>query len=280
MGPQRLVIFVKAPRVGEVKTRLAKSIGAQAACAAYRQLVNLLLANLASLREVELRFTPDAALVEVQPWLREGWRARPQGGGDLGERLKHACAEHFAESVERLVIIGSDCPEVSVEDIQEAWRLLHGGNREIADVAVGSTRSPSPQPSPAGRGGDAGSASTTWSVPPDVTRPKILPLPAGEGWGEGERVAQVTDATNLPHSFPKPCDLVLGPATDGGYWLIGLRSPQSSLFDGIHWSTDSVLAETLARAKEARLTVALLRTLSDVDTAEDWECFNRAAPLE
>jgi glycosyltransferase A (GT-A) superfamily protein (DUF2064 family) len=65
-------------------------------------------------------------------------------------------------------------------------------------------------------------------------------------------------------------DLVLGPASDGGYWLIGLRRPQPVLFQNITWSTSTVQAETLARAQRAELRTSLLRKLSDIDTEQDW----------
>jgi rSAM/selenodomain-associated transferase 2/rSAM/selenodomain-associated transferase 1 len=64
-------------------------------------------------------------------------------------------------------------------------------------------------------------------------------------------------------------DLVLGPATDGGYYLLGLRSPEPGLFRSIPWSTDRVLGLTLERARELSLAHALLRPLTDVDRPED-----------
>ena len=64
-------------------------------------------------------------------------------------------------------------------------------------------------------------------------------------------------------------DVVLGPATDGGYYLLGLRRPQPELFIHKTWSTDSVLADTLADAHRLGLRVALLSELRDVDTADD-----------
>lgn len=64
-------------------------------------------------------------------------------------------------------------------------------------------------------------------------------------------------------------DLVLGPAEDGGYTLIGLREPAAELFTGIAWSTASVLAATLERADTLGMTVALLPPEADVDTPED-----------
>jgi uncharacterized protein len=64
-------------------------------------------------------------------------------------------------------------------------------------------------------------------------------------------------------------DLVLGPARDGGYYLMGLKTHIPQLFQGIAWSTDTVLAATQKKAAEAGLKSALLETLSDVDRYED-----------
>lgn len=201
------MVFLKAPRVGTVKTRLAEGIGAAAACEAYRHLVLTLLGKLASLRSVELCFTPADAEAELTSWLREGWGNQPQISGDLGERLHGAFLAHFQSGAERVVIIGADCPEVLPADVAAAWRAL----------------------------GDH--------------------------------------------------DVVLGPATDGGYWLIGLRAPQSQLFTAMPWSTAAVLAETQRRARASGLSIALLRELSDVDNLADWERWKhseagRGGPLE
>jgi rSAM/selenodomain-associated transferase 1 len=68
-------------------------------------------------------------------------------------------------------------------------------------------------------------------------------------------------------------DLVLGPAEDGGYGLIGLRRPTPTLFQAMPWGTESVAGETLARAHRLQLRVALLDVLWDVDTAPDWQRF-------
>jgi rSAM/selenodomain-associated transferase 1 len=187
-----LIVFLKAPRPGQVKTRLAKTIGAEAACAAYRQLVETALGRISPLSGVHLRYAPDDAFTEIQPWLRPGWEAAAQGPGDLGQRLHTAFVETFNQGVERVVIIGSDCPGVTAGDIEVAWAAL----------------------------------------------------------GENE--------------------VVIGPATDGGYWLIGLREPQPALFEDMAWSTKTVFQETFNRCKTAGLSVKLLRELVDVDTEADW----------
>jgi rSAM/selenodomain-associated transferase 1 len=197
MPNERLMVFVKAPRPGEVKTRVAQTTGAERACDVYRQLVATLLKSLSPLREVELRFAPDDAAAEIEPWLRPGWVAVPQGDGDLGARLERAFADAFAAGAERVVIVGSDCPDVKTSDVRTAWREL-----QTHDVAV-------------------------------------------------------------------------GPAMDGGYWLIGLRAPQPELFRGIPWSSELVLGRTLERARALGLKIQLLRILSDIDTEADWNAHVR-----
>ena len=64
-------------------------------------------------------------------------------------------------------------------------------------------------------------------------------------------------------------DVVLGPAADGGYYLIGLSEPQAFLFQNIPWSTEQVLGTTKAIAAKHSLSVALLDTRSDIDRPED-----------
>jgi uncharacterized protein len=80
----------------------------------------------------------------------------------------------------------------------------------------------------------------------------------------------LTTAFEQLHIF----DLVLGPAIDGGYYLIGLRQPFSELLTNIDWGTSQVLSQTLDIAQKLNLSVGYLPTLADVDRPEDlpiWE---------
>ena len=70
-------------------------------------------------------------------------------------------------------------------------------------------------------------------------------------------------------------DLVLGPAEDGGYVLIGCKQVHAELFANIPWGSDRVLARTLEQAEQLELSVTLLATLWDVDRPEDWARFQR-----
>lgn len=93
----------------------------------------------------------------------------------------------------------------------------------------------------------------------------------------GERDAAVivgSDSPDLPLPFVKRAflklkhrDVVLGPASDGGYYLIGLRRPQPGLFGSVSWGTTSVLDETLRQVEALGLACSLLPLWYDVDDA-------------
>ena len=65
--------------------------------------------------------------------------------------------------------------------------------------------------------------------------------------------------------------LVLGPASDGGYYLIGLNRPHTELFDRIDWGTERVLAQTIEAAKARDLPIVFLDRWTDIDGAADLE---------
>lgn len=84
------------------------------------------------------------------------------------------------------------------------------------------------------------------------------------------------DAVTLAQAFQalQEHDLVLGPATDGGYYLIGLRSLMPALFSGVDWGTERVFQQTMAVAESKGVAIATLTPLTDVDRPEDlpiWE---------
>jgi rSAM/selenodomain-associated transferase 1 len=97
------------------------------------------------------------------------------------------------------------------------------------------------------------------------------------------RVAAIgTDCPRLNHglvlkalSALETRDLVLGPATDGGYYLIASRAFHPELFVDIGWGGKNVLDDTLARANRSRLLVELLAPLADVDQPNDVEVLLR-----
>ncbi len=78
-----------------------------------------------------------------------------------------------------------------------------------------------------------------------------------------------TRIINQAFSTLKNNDVVLGPALDGGYYLLGMNNVETPLFVNKEWSTDSVIKKTIADCEQNNLSFALLETLSDIDTEED-----------
>jgi rSAM/selenodomain-associated transferase 1 len=118
-----LAVFLKAPRLGTVKTRLAAEIGERQALRLYRVLVHRTLAEvrMAGL-DATVWFTPTDAATEMRRWLGEGWDLRPQASGDLGMRL--AAAAHAVPPGRGWLAIGADCPRLDAALLQEAAAVV------------------------------------------------------------------------------------------------------------------------------------------------------------
>jgi rSAM/selenodomain-associated transferase 1 len=177
-----------------VKTRLAAEIGAEAALRVYRRLAEHAVAVARALGDeaaVRIHFTPGNGGDAVRAWLGGGAEYLPQADGDLGERMRAAFEAAFAAGFRRVVIIGSDLPDLSTAMLRDAFARL------------------------------------------------------------------------------ETSDAVLGPARDGGYYLLGMREMIGGIFYDVPWSTPQVLDATLARLRAARASVAMLETMADVDEAAD-----------
>jgi hypothetical protein len=193
---RRLLLMLKFPTPGAVKTRLVPALGAARACALHRALAAGTLAEVARFAaagdvavEVRVAGAPDSAAARA--WLGEGVTIRDQGEGDLGARMERAVGTAFAEGAAAVVVIGGDCPGLGAAQLAAAFAAL-------------------------------------------------------------ERHA-----------------VVLGPAADGGYYLIGLRRPVPALFHGIAWGTAEVRAQTLAAARTESIAVGQLDTLHDLYVPDD-----------
>lgn len=118
-----LAVFLRAPRLGTVKTRLAAEIGERQALRLYRVLAHRTLAEvrLADL-EATVWFTPTDAATEMRRWLGEGWDLRPQASGDLGTRL--AAAAHAVPPGRGWLAIGADCPRLDAALLREAATVV------------------------------------------------------------------------------------------------------------------------------------------------------------
>ena len=180
--------MAKSPELGKVKTRLAKSIGDEEALKIYSKLLNY------TFRE------SNCALWETAVHFKRTWdktlntfdfEIKPQSEGELGERMEASFHKEFKDGADRVVMIGADCPEISLGHIERAFGML------------------------------------------------------------------------------KLHDVVIGPASDGGYYLIAMNEVHPEILKDVPWSTDHVFEITKELAQENNLSIGLLETLTDIDTQED-----------
>jgi len=135
---KRLIVFAREPLPGKVKTRLAASLGSQLATRLYENMLQEVLETTRQLSDVEtVAFwaCPEESLTQ----LAERYRcsSRLQSQGDLGERMQAAFELMFADRCDVCCIIGSDAPDLPIEYIVEAYRLLE---MKHADVVFGPSR--------------------------------------------------------------------------------------------------------------------------------------------
>ncbi len=125
MTKELIIVFVKNIKLGKVKTRLAKTIGNQAAFDVYSELVKV-TENAIKNIETDKRIYFSDAIVEAI-W-GNNYKA-VQKGVNLGERMKHAFKKGFDDGYERIVLIGSDLPDISSEHIKNGLNALQ--NNEV-----------------------------------------------------------------------------------------------------------------------------------------------------
>lgn len=189
-----VILFVKLPEKGKVKSRLAQRMDEDLVLRLY---ANMALDTIDMLTRgrfpFRIWFTPSGARDQISEWLGHEHSLVPQTGDGLGDRMEGAFARVFSEGVEHALLIGSDIPGLTTAVIEEAFTAL---------------------------------------------------------------------LTN---------DAVIGPADDGGYYLIGFRkkSFEPGIFHDMVWSTRTVFRETTDKLLGASLKFHVLPELTDVDTVED-----------
>jgi hypothetical protein len=209
-----LILFVKYPEPGRVKTRLAVGVGPEQAAAIYQDLVQVAWSAASTWchhaspstscppasRTLWIYFDPPSRESDMKAWFARyassshlpiTWIAQPEG--DLGERLEYVFHKAFNDGFSAVFAIGTDCPSLTAKGLETASLRL------------------------------------------------------------------------------RLSDAVLGPAADGGYYLIGLTQYHPNAFRKIPWSSPQTLAATLSALRLLKWNVAELPVLHDIDTQADWE---------
>ncbi|MEM9163195.1 MAG: TIGR04282 family arsenosugar biosynthesis glycosyltransferase [Cyanobacteria bacterium P01_F01_bin.4] len=206
----RLILFTRYPEAGKTKTRLIPHLGEEQAACLQRQMTEHIVTEM---QQVSVNCAPSLEVHfaggshdQMATWLGDHLCYLPQASGDLGMRMSQAFSQGFQDGMQRVVMIGADCPNITSNLLAQAFQSLE--------------------------------------------------------------------------SF----DVVLGPALDGGYYLIGLseacRDAYAGLFQGIDWGTSQVFEQTVAIAHRLSLSFTALQPLSDIDRPEDlaiWEKIAKAS---
>ncbi len=128
-----LIIFVRHPELGKVKTRLGKVIGAEKALKVYRLLLEHTHQITLPLNCRKFVYYADQ-VVEHDLWSNPGYTKRQQFGNDLGERMSKAFKELFDQDFKKVLIVGSDCYALQTEVLEEAINFL-----DVKEVVLGPT---------------------------------------------------------------------------------------------------------------------------------------------
>ena len=189
-----LLIFVKNPILGSVKTRLGETIGNRQALEVYLKLLYYTKNNIEKLN-CEKKVCYDKFVDERDIWNNSIFFKQKQTNGSLGNRMKAAFQAEFINNANKVVIIGSDCPEITPDIINQAFLKLDTHNT------------------------------------------------------------------------------VIGPATDGGYYLLGMREFIPEVFENKSWSTSTVKDDTIKDLNYLNKKYYILPFLQDIDTEEDYKRF-------
>lgn len=128
-----LIIFIKNPRRGYVKTRLARTLGADVALQIYHYLLCQTRHAASAVKVRRLLFYSDV-VEPADAWPETDFEKRVQSSGDLGLRMEQAFREAFAEGAQKVGIIGSDCPALTGAVLETAFQQL-----EHSDFVIGPT---------------------------------------------------------------------------------------------------------------------------------------------
>ncbi len=193
---EALIIFVRHPELGKVKTRIAKTMGDENALTIYELLLQQTHAVTVDLPFDKYVYYTDS-IPEQDVWAQDSYHKKKQQGNTLGERMHNAFVEVFSKGYTAVQIIGSDCATLTGAIIQQGFSSLEKN------------------------------------------------------------------------------DMVIGPSTDGGYYLLGMQKPIAQVFTNKLWSTDTVLQQTITDIQQLSLSYSLLPALTDIDTEADWLAYQQ-----
>jgi len=136
MNEQVIIIFLRAPEKGRVKTRLARGVGETLALDLYKKFAEKTLVQAAAAgMELLICFCPADQLLLVKDWLGKDLHYAPQKGDDLGPRMANALSQVFEQGAKKALLVGCDIPDIKRAHFLQAFKLL-----DQADGVLGPSR--------------------------------------------------------------------------------------------------------------------------------------------
>ena len=130
-----LIVFLRFPSKGKVKTRLARTVGNEMATRFYRECAEHLFREVVELPQDIIRniyYTPRSAGKSVEHWVGRGFYYQTQVNGNLGKRLETIFRDQFKKGFKKVIIVATDAPDIAVSDLEEAFNAL-----KEADLVIG-----------------------------------------------------------------------------------------------------------------------------------------------
>lgn len=188
-----IIVFVRYPIEGKVKTRLAATLGNHYANEFYKIISYKAISEVKQIRKSHkyIFYSDECEKEQIKKWLGMRFFYSKQDGKSLGERMSNAFLKLFSHGVDKAIIVGTDIPDLTNRLIEEAINRLDS------------------------------------------------------------------------------YDIIIGPAKDGGYYLLGMKKFYHSLFEEIEYSTPSVLSQTIKKIERLGLKYFFLPELNDIDTEVD-----------
>jgi hypothetical protein len=190
-----IIVFVRYPVTGKVKTRLASETGDEFAFSFYKICSENTFAELKLLKEKEYDIyvfgSEEIELDKIKEWTGNIFYYHSQTGADLGRKMLNAFEKVFKKKYRKVIIVGTDIPGINYTLIQDAFNNLDN------------------------------------------------------------------------------YDCVIGPANDGGYYLLGFKDKVIDLFSDIRWGSDSVFDKTIKKIRQHKVDFYILEELIDIDTKDD-----------
>ena len=120
-----IILFVKAPKPGFVKTRLARDVGYEKACDIYKSLCEKIITEAKQTNfDLEIHYFPEKDMATVRSWLGTDFKFYPQKGDDLGDKMQNSIFAALKRGYKKVILAGSDIRDLNKEVFESGFKNI------------------------------------------------------------------------------------------------------------------------------------------------------------